>query len=427
MVNAFRALQERGLVEWCSHPEELDEFFEKEEMITAYIGFDPTADSLHVGHLIPIMTLSWLQRMGHRPICLAGGGTGMIGDPSGKSKERNLLSPEAVRENIRGVRNQLEHFMNFNCGKNSALIVNNYDWLKDISFLDFLREVGKFFTINYMVNKEHVKSRLNDPEKSISYTEFSYTLLQAYDFMHLLEKYGCKIQMGGNDQQGNIVSGIDLIRKRKGDQAYGWTNPLLLTSSGTKFGKTEGGAVWLDPKRTSPYRFYQFWINTEDEMVEKLLKFFTFLPLEEIEEIMSKHLAAPEKREAQKRLAWEVTSLVHSPHAADTVARASEILFGGEITHEDMSEEMMEMLAEEVPYGTISTALPRSLVDVLVSVEACKSKGEARRLIRGGGVYVNGDRIEEENGTIEKTLLIGGRHLFVRLGKKRFNLIEIKE
>lgn len=426
MVNAFRALEERGLVEWCSHPEDLDAFFNTGERITAYIGFDPTADSLHVGHLIPIMTLSWLQRMGHRPICLAGGGTGMIGDPSGKSKERNLLSPEAVQENIKGVKKQLEHFMDFDCGENSAIIVNNYDWLKSISFLDFLRDVGKYFSVNYMINKEHVKSRLGDPEKSISYTEFSYTLLQAFDFMHLLESYGCQVQMGGNDQQGNIVSGIDLIRKRKGEQVYGWTNPLLLTSSGTKFGKTEGGAVWLDPKRTSPYRFYQFWINTEDEMVEKLLKFFTFLPLDEIKAIMEKHAAAPEKREAQKRLAWEVTALVHSSHAADTVARASEILFSGEITHEDMTEEMMEMLAEEVPYETLDVVLPVAVVDILASVGACKSKGEAKRLLRGGGVYINGDRIEDEAASVDEDHLIGGRHIFVRLGKKRFFLIEIK-
>lgn len=426
MENAFHVLQERGLIEWSSHPEELEDLFNSKEMLTAYVGFDPTADSLHVGHLIPIMTLSWLQRLGHRPICLAGGGTGMIGDPSGKSKERNLLSPDMVRKNIEGVRKQLEHFMNFDCGENSAIIVNNYDWLQHITVLDFLRDVGKYFSVNYMINKEHVKSRLADPEKSISYTEFSYTLLQAYDFMHLLKTYKCRVQMGGNDQQGNIVSGIDLIRKCTGDQVFGWTNPLLLNSSGTKFGKTEGGAVWLDPKRTSPYRFYQFWINTEDEMVDRLLRFFTFLPLEEIHDIMKKHEQSPEQREAQKRLAWEVTALVHGTHAAETVRQASEILFGGDVSHDEMTGELMEMLAGEVPSSMITERLPLSLVDVLASSGACQSKGEVRRLIRGGGVYLNGERVSDENTVIDEEHLIAERFVFVRLGKKRFHLLEVK-
>lgn len=426
MENAFHVLQERGLIEWSSHPEELEDLFNSKEMLTAYVGFDPTADSLHVGHLIPIMTLSWLQRLGHRPICLAGGGTGMIGDPSGKSKERNLLSPDMVRKNIEGVRKQLEHFMNFDCGENSAIIVNNYDWLQHITVLDFLRDVGKYFSVNYMINKEHVKSRLADPEKSISYTEFSYTLLQAYDFMHLLKTYKCRVQMGGNDQQGNIVSGIDLIRKCTGDQVFGWTNPLLLNSSGTKFGKTEGGAVWLDPKRTSPYRFYQFWINTEDEMVDRLLRFFTFLPLEEIHDIMKKHEQSPEQREAQKRLAWEVTSLVHGTHAAETVRQASEILFGGDVSHDEMTGELMEMLAGEVPSSMITERLPLSLVDVLASSGACQSKGEVRRLIRGGGVYLNGERVSDENTVIDEEHLIAERFVFARLGKKRFHLLEVK-
>ncbi|MBN1333434.1 MAG: tyrosine--tRNA ligase, partial [Synergistales bacterium] len=318
--NALDVLQKRGYIEWCSNPEGLREVFEN-EMVTAYVGFDPTASSLHVGHLIPIMGLAWLQRLGHRPICLAGGGTGMIGDPSFKSKERVLLTLEVIEKNITGVKKQFEHFMNFHGGPNSAMILNNYTWLNSMTFLEFLRDVGKHFTINYMIAKEHVRSRLNDPEKSISFTEFSYSLLQAYDFYHLYKEFGCRLQMGGNDQQGNIVSGIELARRKEGVEVFGGTNPLLLTSSGTKFGKTEEGAVWLDPELTSPYRFYQFWINTEDEQIEKLLKLFTFLDLDKIDEIMQEHFASPEKRQAQKTLAWEVTSIVHGASAAKTAQR----------------------------------------------------------------------------------------------------------
>ena len=322
--NAMVILEQRGYIDWCSNRDGLAALYGS-EMVTAYVGFDPTADSLHVGHLIPLMGLAWMQRLGHRPIAIAGAGTGLIGDPSGKSKERNLLTLEKMAENLAAVKPQLAHFLDFDCGKNSALMINNYDWLGQLGFIDFLRDIGKHFSVNYLISKEYVKSRLDDPEKSISFTEFSYTLLQAYDFWHLYRTHNCRLQMGGNDQQGNIVSGIELIRKKEGIEAFGGTNPLLLTSSGVKFGKTEDGAVWLDPKRTSPYRFYQFWMNVEDSAVEKLLKLFTFLPLGEIEEIMEHSRKAPERREAQGRLAREVTALVHGGETAETVMKVSSI------------------------------------------------------------------------------------------------------
>ncbi len=415
----LKVLKERGYIDWCSHPDELADLFSRER-VTAYVGFDPTADSLHVGHLIPLMGLAWLQRLGHRPILLAGGGTGMIGDPSGKSKERNLLSLEQIAENVEGVKKQLAHFVDFDCGDNSAMLVNNHDWLGSISFMEMLRDVGKHFSINYMVAKEHVKSRLNDPDKTLSYTEFSYTILQAYDFLHLYRNYGCKLQMGGNDQQGNIVSGIDLIRKIEGAQVYGGTNPLLLTSSGTKFGKTEGGAVWLDREMTSPYRFYQFWVNSEDSAVEKLLKLFTFLPMDSISEIVERHGRSPELREAQRVLAFEITSLVHGSESAEMARRASEILFGGDVDPQDLSLEMMKVLEAEAPFCPLNGPLPVVLADAMVLAGVCGSKGEARRLINGGGVSVNGTKISDDRYEISGESLLQGGYLFLKVGKKRF-------
>ncbi len=419
-------LRQRGYIDWCSHPEELERLFD-EERVTAYVGFDPTADSLHVGHLIPLMGLAWLQKLGHRPILLAGGGTGMIGDPSGKNKERNLLSIDAIRKNVEGVKKQLAHFVNFDCGDNSALLLNNYDWLGEISFLDFLRDVGKYFSVNYMIAKEHVKSRLNDPDKTLSFTEFSYTLLQAYDFLHLNRVYGCKLQMGGNDQQGNIVSGIDLLRKVDGKQVYGGTNPLLLTSSGTKFGKTEGGAVWLDRDRTSPYRFYQFWVNSEDSSVEKLMKLFTFMPLEKIADIMSKHTASPELREAQKILAFEITSLVHGRENAEMAKRASDILFGAEFDLQDLSLDIMKILESEVPFCRLRSELPTAIADVMVAAGAASSKGDAKRLIKGGGVSINGAKISDDRGELDRGMLLQDGYLFLKVGKKRFFVLRHEE
>ncbi len=420
-VNALDVLRARGFIDWTTDDVGVKELFDS-GMVTAYVGFDPTADSLHVGHLIPLMGLAWLQRLGHRPIVLAGGGTGMIGDPSMKSAERNLLTMEQIAHNVERVKRQLAHFVSFDCGENSAILVNNYDWLSAMNFLEFLRDVGKYFTINKMIAKEHVRSRIEDPSKSLSFTEFAYTLLQSYDFYHLYTTYNCRIQMGGNDQQGNITSGIDFIRKHEeGALVYGGTNPLLLTSAGHKFGKTEGGAVWLDPAKTSPYQFYQFWVNSEDATVGKALKYFTFLPLEEIGTLLERHEKAPEKREAQRVLAYEITKIVHGEHIAENVKHASEILFGASFTPEDLDEEMLHTLAAETPRGKVA-ALPMPLADVLAETGACKSKGEAKRLIAGGGVSVNGVRADEKTALEEKDVLCG-YYALIRLGKKKYFMV----
>ncbi|WP_299301764.1 tyrosine--tRNA ligase [uncultured Fretibacterium sp.] len=419
---AFDVLQSRGYVEWCNAEDRLREVMD-EGMITAYVGFDPTADSLHVGHLIPLMALAWLQRAGHRPIALAGGGTGLIGDPSGKSRERNLITVEEVRRNVEGVRPQLAHFLDFDCGANSALLLNNYDWLSSHSFLEVLRDVGKYFSVNSLIAREYVRSRLEDPEKGISYTEFSYVLLQAMDFRHLYETHGCRLQMGGNDQQGNLLAGSDYVRKSMGGEVFGLTQPLLLTASGTKFGKTEAGAVWLDPRRTSPYRFYQFWFNTDDRDVERLLKLFTFLPLDEIRDLMERHAARPEERAAQRRLALEVTQLVHGEGAALSVVKASSVLFDAESDLTDLTEETYAALREEVPFAEVDLDLPAALLDVLTVCGAFESRGEAKRAIRQGGVSLNGMRASDEGATVSREELGRGRYLFVRIGRKRFHLV----
>lgn len=419
---AFDVLQSRGYVEWCNAEDRLREVMD-EGMITAYVGFDPTADSLHVGHLIPLMALAWLQRAGHRPIALAGGGTGLIGDPSGKSRERNLITVEEVRRNVEGVRPQLAHFLDFDCGANSALLLNNYDWLSSHSFLEVLRDVGKYFSVNSLIAREYVRSRLEDPEKGISYTEFSYVLLQAMDFRHLYEAHGCRLQMGGNDQQGNLLAGSDYVRKSMGGEVFGLTQPLLLTASGTKFGKTEAGAVWLDPRRTSPYRFYQFWFNTDDRDVERLLKLFTFLPLDEIRDLMERHAARPEERAAQRRLALEVTQLVHGEGAALSVVKASSVLFDAESDLTDLTEETYAALREEVPFAEVNLDLPAALLDVLTVCGAFESRGEAKRAIRQGGVSLNGMRASDEGATVSREELGRGRYLFVRIGRKRFHLV----
>jgi tyrosyl-tRNA synthetase len=421
-VNVLKVLEERGLLEWCSDPQGLGELFDS-QMVTGYIGFDPTADSLHVGHLIPIMGLAWLQRLGHKPIAIAGGGTGLIGDPSGKKSERPLLSLEDVERNIASIQGQLARFLDFECGKNSALMINNYDWLGQLKLLEFLRDVGKHFTINYMISREYVKSRLEDPERSISYTEFSYMLLQAYDFYHLCKNYDCRLQMGGNDQQGNIIAGIELIRKKIGVTAYGITYPLLLSSSGEKFGKSEGGAVWLSSERTTPYRFYQFWVNTDDRDVGRLLKIYTFLPLEDIEEVISAHREHPEDRKAQKLLAMEVTSTVHGAQASVTAKRVSEILFGGDYDISDLTDDVLIMLSQEIPSGVVNSPLPIAVIDLMAESGAALSKGEARRLIRGGGLYINGERVTEESAQVDERDFISGKFLLLRLGKKRFFMV----
>jgi tyrosyl-tRNA synthetase len=419
-ANPFDVLSRRGLVEWCSSPEGLKGLFES-QMVTGYVGFDPSADSLHVGNMVPIMGLAWLQRLGHRPLAIVGGGTGLIGDPSGKSKERPLLTQDQVVHNMECIREQLALFLDFDRSPNGALIVNNYDWLKEQSLIGFLRDTGKFFTVNYMISREYIRSRLEDPDKSITYTEMSYMLLQAFDFWHLYRTYGCKLQMGGNDQQGNILAGVDLIRKKEGGQAYGFTFPLLLTSTGQKFGKSEEGAVYLSPKRTSPYKFYQFWMNVEDDALPRLFRMYTFLDEEEIDHVLEQHMRSPEKRVAQRMLAMDMTRRVHGPVVAERVARTSEILFGDcDFSSADL--ETVKVLEGEIPTSLADMSEGDSMVDLMALSGVCASKGEARRLLKGGGVYVNGRRIDEDHRLEDRDVLFG-RYVIFRLGKKKYHLV----
>jgi tyrosyl-tRNA synthetase len=415
-------MSRRGFVEWCSHPEELGRKMES-GTVTGYVGFDPSADSLHVGNMVPIMGLAWLQRLGHRPIALAGGGTGLIGDPSGKTKERQLLTEERVAYNAECIKAQLTKFLDFDRGGNSAVMVNNHDWLSGISFIEFLRDTGKYFPVNSLINREYVRSRIDDPDKSITYTELSYILMQAYDFDHMYRTMGCTLQMGGNDQQGNIIGGIDLIRKRSEGQGYGITFSLLLTASGQKFGKSEEGAVYLDPKRTSPYKFYQFWINADDRDAERLHNIYSFAGLEDIAALMSSHRAHPERREAQRAIAWEMTSRVHGGDVALRVKEASEVLFG-ERDVKSADAALLDTLAAEIPTSGVSS-LPIALPDALLASGGVSSKGEARRKIKEGGVYVNGERVSEDSAMISSGDLLLGGYVQLRVGKKDFRLIRL--
>lgn len=419
--NALKILKDRGFVEWSSHNEELEEHFIN-NMVTGYIGFDPTADSLHVGNLVAIMGLAWLQRLGHRPIAIAGGGTGRIGDPSGKSSERNLLGEEQITYNVSCIANQLKQFLDFDCGENSALLVNNNDWLKNENFIEFLRDTGKFFTVSFLINRDYVRSRVFDPDKSITYTELSYILLQAFDFNHLYKEYGCTLQMGGNDQQVNIIAGMDLARKKSGGQCYGITFPLLLNSQGQKFGKSESGAVYLSSKRTSVYKFYQFWINVDDGDLEKLYKLFTFREISEIEEILKNHMVSPHLRTAQKELAWEMTCRLHGEEAASRVVSASAVLFG-ETDIKDTKEDVLEILASEIPFVTVDAKPEGNLTDILAVSGGCASKGEAKRKIKEGGVYLNGVKITQESRQISQDDLLCGNYMQLRVGKKDFRLV----
>jgi len=396
------------------------------DSLTAYAGFDPTASSLHVGSLLPAMALARLQRFGHSPIGIVGGGTGMVGDPSGKSQERTLLSREEIEANLAGIRRQLEKFLDFDSPQHAARIVNNAEWLASIDLMSFLRDVGKHFTVNYMLQKESVSRRL-ESEEGLSFAEFSYLLLQAYDFLQLFDRYDCTLQVGGSDQWGNITAGIDLIRKLRAKKAHGLVMPLVTTASGVKFGKTEAGAVWLDPDRTSPFRFYQFWLNTDDRDVVTHLKYFTFLDRASIEALEAAARAAPEKREAQRRLAREVTTLVHG---ADQVARAehaSSLLFGEDIA--TLSAEDVLAVFEDVP----STELPVDafvgggigIVDLMSRVQLASSKGEARRLVQAGGVYVNNRRVVDVQARLTREQAIGGRLFVLRKGQRQNHLVRL--
>ena len=418
-MNVFEEFEWRGLIYDAS--EGLKEALAGQK-ITGYIGFDPTAPSLHVGSLLPIMGLVRLQQYGHTPVALVGGGTGMIGDPSGKTEERQLLSKEQIEYNLEGIRAQLSRFLDFEAGTNKALLVNNADWLVPVSMVDFLRDVGKHFTVNYMLAKESVKRRY---EEGISFTEFSYMLLQAYDFLVLHDRYSCTLQMGGSDQWGNIVAGIELIRKLRGTRCYALVSPLVTTSAGIKFGKTEAGSVWLDANLTSPYRFYQFWFNTDDRDVVKYLKFFTMLNRQEIAALEALTASAPEKREAQKRLAEEVTLMVHGEYNLRKAIQASQVLFGGEVADLSASE-VLDIFAD-VP----SSDIPRAsfagdgmpLVDLVIACGFAPSKGAARRLIEAGGIYVNNRRVADVQATIDLSALIEGQYLVLRKGAREYHLV----
>lgn len=420
--NALKVLKERGFVEWSSHTEELEEHFIN-NMVTAYIGFDPSADSLHAGNLVTLMGLAWLQRLGHRPIAIAGGGTGRIGDPSGKSSERNLLSEEKIASNVESIAGQLAHFLDFSRGANSALLVNNNDWLRELKYIEFLRDIGKFFPVSFLINREYVRSRVLDPDKSITYTELSYILLQAYDFDHLYNEYGCTLQMGGNDQQVNIMAGMELTRKKSRGQCYGITFPLLLNAQGQKFGKSESGAIYLSPEKTSVYKFYQFWINADDADLEKLYRFFTFMELEEIAGIIAEHGKAPQLRRGQKKLAWDVTCRVHGEAAAARARDAGAVLFG-DIDIRDAGRELLDTLAAEIPFAELRNCADRQITDALVACGGCASKGAAKRKIKEGGVYLNGEKVSDEGRRVGEEDLLDGGYVQLRVGKKDFRLVK---
>jgi tyrosyl-tRNA synthetase len=405
---------------------ELEDVLAKEK-VTAYIGFDPTASSLHVGTLMPIMGLARLQRAGHTPIALVGGGTGLIGDPSGKSVERQLLDLAQVEENLAGIKGQLSHFLDFDSATNPAQLINNYDWLGSVSMIEFLRDVGKHFTVNYMLAKESVKRRI-ESEDGISYTEFTYMLLQAYDYLVLHDRQGCTLQMGGSDQWGNILAGAELIRRMRGEKAHGLVFPLVTSSSGTKFGKTEAGTVWLDPEWTSPYRFYQFWLNTDDEDVVRYLKYFTWLSKDEIEGLAARTAEAPEQREGQRTLAREVTLMVHDQTAYDRAVQASEVLFGGDMS--TLTEAEVLDIFDDVPSVELEQegfgGAGMGWVDLLAASGATSSKGEARRLIQSGGAYLNNERITDLQRQVTLEQAIGGQVFVLRKGRKSYHLVKVR-
>lgn len=425
VTNAFEELKWRGLI--YDNVDGVDALLGKEK-VTVYNGFDATGDSLHVGHLVPLLALARLQRFGHHPIALAGGGTSMIGDPSGKSAERNLLSQDIIEANLAAIKNQLAHFLDFKVKSNPARVINNADWLSKLNLLEFLRDIGKHFTINYMMAKDSVKSRI-EREEGISYTEFSYMLLQSYDFLNLFETENCILQTGGSDQWGNITAGVELIRRVKGSSAYGMVYPLITKSDGSKFGKTESGAVWLDPERTSPYKFYQYWLNTEDNDVINYLKYFTFLAQEEISKLSIEFKAQPESRNAQKKLAKEMTLIVHGNTALTRAEQATQVLFGGSL--DGLAVNDIEEIFAEVPSSEISPVQLSgdgvNILDLLLATELVKSKGEARRSIVEGGMNLNNVRLTDENYMISRNDLVSEKFLVFRKGKKNYHLVKVRK
>ena len=426
IINEFRS---RGLIHITDDGQELltpslEELLAREK-VTAYIGFDPSADSLHIGNLLGIMMLVRMQKYGNTPIAIAGGGTGLIGDPGGKSQERPLLTREVLQQNLEGIRAQLARFLDFDAEGNAALLINNADWLEQINAIDFMRDVGKHFSVNYMLAKESVRSRMTD---GISYTEFSYMLLQAFDFLTLYDRHGCALQMGGSDQWGNITAGVDLIRRVRGEQAHALVTPLVTKSDGTKFGKTEGGTVWLDADKTSPFQFYQFWLNTADTDVVQFLKYYTLLPLEEIDEYKDEVSERPEKREAQQRLASEVTHMTHGQTGLEKALTASDVLFGGDISGLS-SDELLDIF-QDVPSSSMAREQFDNggvqLRDLVAEVGLASSRGEARRLIQGGGVSLNNRRVSDarQNVTLEHS--VDGQIIVLRRGARQYRLVRLQ-
>ncbi len=403
----------------------------QKEMTTAYVGIDPTADSLHIGHLVSVMMLKHLQVAGHRPIVLVGGATGMIGDPSGKSAERNLLDETTLRHNQDCLKAQLSKFLDFDSAiDNRALMVNNYDWMKEFSFLEFIRDIGKHLTVNYMMAKDSVKKRISgDGNTGLSFTEFTYQLVQGTDFYHLYQAYNCKLQMGGSDQWGNITTGTELIRRKLGGEAFAMTCPLITKADGGKFGKTESGNIWLDPQRTSPYKFYQFWLNTSDTDAEKYIKIFTLLSQEEVADLVKEHAEAPHARELQKRLAEEVTVMIHGREAYDASVEASQILFGKATMDalKKIDEDTFLAVFEGVPTFNISKSELEAGIDVLellaVKAEVFPSKGELRRTIKGGGMSLNKEKVTDAEMLVNADYLLNNKYMLVQKGKKNFFVV----
>lgn len=401
------------------------------EMTTAYVGIDPTADSLHIGHLVGVMMLRHFQECGHRPIALIGGATGMIGDPSGKSSERNLLNEDTLRHNQECIKRQLTRFLDFDQARsNGALLLNNYDWTKDYTFLNFARDIGKHITVNYMMSKDSVRKRLTGEEaEGMSFTEFTYQLLQGYDYLYLYKHYGCKLQMGGSDQWGNITTGSELIRRKEGGESFALTCPLITKSDGGKFGKTESGNVWLDPERTTPYAFYQFWMNVSDQDAEKYIRIFTLLSRDEIEKAVGKHREEPHKRLLQSVIAECVTTMVHGAGEYNKAVAASQVLFGNGVKEQLMAMEESTFLSvfQGVPQFEIAAdKLPSVITDLLaVETSVLPSKGECRKLILGGGLSLNKEKIASPELTVDKNMLIQGKYLLVQKGKKNYFIIKI--
>ncbi len=423
--NIYDELKWRGLI--YDETEGVRDLLRSGQTITLYNGFDPSGDSLHIGHLVPLLNLARFQRFGHSVIAVAGGGTGMVGDPSGKSEERNLLPREQVEANVASIKQQLAHFLDFDAPGNPARLVDNYDWLSQVSMMAFLRDVGKHFTVNYMMAKDSVSGRL-DRETGISYTEFSYMLLQAFDYLTLFDTYGCRLQTGGSDQWGNIVAGVELIRRVRGERAAGLVYPLITRADGAKFGKTATGeSVWLAPERTSPFRFYQFWLNVEDEKVVSYLKFFTFLEREAIEELAQKVASQPEAREAQRRLAEEMTRTVHGPDELARAQQASAVLFGGDLqglNARDIADIFADVPSSELPGSALQDGgVP--VVDLLAESGLAPSRSQAKRDLQGGGIYLNNRRVDDPGQAATLADAIEGQFLVLRKGKKRYHLVRV--